>query len=138
MEEAGIRNVGLGRMNLPEQLGEGECVSIRAVGGRSQRELEEGGRIAGRCGCGENVGAANAGRCWWQKEWSTDLDAGRMDAAPMEDGGRRREWRMELEAAARMEGGRKSLQRQRGRRKERWSAAQVMLGMCLKMRHNFA
>jgi hypothetical protein len=34
-------------------------------------------------------------------------------ASGMEDGARRREWRMELDAAARMEGGKNRLQRRR-------------------------
>jgi hypothetical protein len=50
-------------------------------------------------------------------------------ASGMEDGARRREWRMELDAAARMEGGKSGGAR---------LVAGGRGGLRLKMRHNFA
>jgi hypothetical protein len=84
-------------------------------GGRSSREsLEEmparkreiGGKRDLESGSGSNGGLVRLQEVEDDGKW-------RKLASGMEDGGRRREWRMELDAAARMEGGKKSLQRRR-------------------------
>jgi hypothetical protein len=101
----GIDKGGRSSRESVEEVTAGRC--------ETERKREIGGKRDLESGSGSNGGLVRLQEVEDDGEW-------RKLASGMEDGGRRREWRMELEAAARMEGGRKSLQRRREWRRRDW------------------